>query len=314
MITLRQLRYFQALSETLHFGRAAKRLNISQPALSAQIAQMEEFFGGPLFQRAASGITPTGDGILIGERVRRILAEVADLESLASAGDGVLSRKLRLGIIASVAPYLLPRFLATLGRERPELECEIRESLTDRLVEDVTGGEIDCAVVALPVERAGLETIVLFDDRFFLALPEADAGRLRTPVPLAALRQERLILLEEGHCLRAQAMEICRIADPSELAALGATSLNTILRMVAGGLGATLIPQMAVADETRGGGIAILPFEQPAPHRTIALAFRQSSVRRRDFEALADLLRRVLAEPQPGSFETREPADPSPRT
>ncbi|MEX6507204.1 hydrogen peroxide-inducible genes activator [Jiella sp. M17.18] len=291
MVTLRQLRYFQALSETLHFGRAAKRLNISQPALSAQIQQMEEFFGGPLFQRAASGVSLTSDGHLIGGRVQRILAEVADLESLASAGDRLLDRKLRLGIIASVAPYLLPKLLAALARDHPGLEVEVRESLTERLADDLLSGEIDCAVAALPLDVSGLETIALFDDRFYLAVPAAEAGRLSAPVPLDALRRERLILLEEGHCLRAQAMEICRIADAGELSALGATSLTTILRMVAGGLGSTLIPEMAVADETRGGGIAILPFAPPAPHRTVALAFRPSTARRRDYEALAELIR-----------------------
>ncbi|MEC5292306.1 hydrogen peroxide-inducible genes activator [Aurantimonas sp. C2-6-R+9] len=291
MITIRQLRYFHALSETLHFGRAAKQLNISQPALSAQIAQMEAFFGGPLFNRAASGVSLTSDGTLVRERAARILAEVGELESLATLGDRLLSRRLRLGIIASVAPYLLPAVLRELGCAYPTLECEIRESVTDRLLADLTAGRIDCALVALPIEDPGIETIALFDDPFHLALPAAEAGRLPVPVPIAALRQERLILLEEGHCLRAQALEICRIADAGEMAGLAATSLATILRMVSGGLGATLIPQMAIADETRHGGIAVLPFQAPTPFRTIALAFRPSTARRRDFDALADLIR-----------------------
>ncbi|MCP3056519.1 hydrogen peroxide-inducible genes activator [Aurantimonas marianensis] len=292
MITLRQLRYFHALSETLHFGQAAKRLNISQPALSAQIAQMEEFFGGPLFHRAASGVSLTSDGSLIGERVQRILSEVNELENLASLGDQLLSRRLRLGIIPSAAPYLLPNILRELGRAYPTLACEIRESVTERLLADLTAGQIDCAIVALPVEGSDLETIALFDDAFHLALPVAEADRLPSPVPLKILRQERLILLEEGHCLRAQALEICRTADAGDMSGLAATSLTTILRMVSGGLGATLIPQMAIADETSGGGIAIRPFEAPAPFRTIALAFRPSTARRRDFDALAALIGR----------------------
>lgn len=302
MITIRQLRYFHALCETLHFGQAAKRLNISQPALSAQIAQMEEFFGGPLFIRAASGASLTSDGALIAKRAERILGEVNELESLACLGDRLLSRRLRLGIIASVAPYLLPKILGELRRASPTLECEIRESVTDRLLADLAAGRIDCAIVALPVEGPDLETIALFDDPFHLALPAAEAGRVPVPVPIAALRQERLILLEEGHCLRAQALDICRIADAGEMAGLGATSLTTILRMVSGGLGATLIPQMAIADETRSGGIAILPFRAPTPFRTIALAFRPSTVRRRDFEAVADLIRRVGTEKSPAAM------------
>ena len=297
MITIRQLRYFQALSETMHFGRAAKRLNISQPALSAQIAQMERFFGGPLFSRRASGVGLTSDGQSVAARVRHILNEVAELESLATAGEEPLVRRLRLGIIASVAPYLLPALLGELSTRHPDLTCEIRESVTDRLFADLAAGEIDCALIALPVDDAGLETIALFEDRFFLAVPAARANAIRTPVPPRALRGERLILLEEGHCLRAQALEVCRIAGAREAgetaagAALGATSLTTILRMVSGGLGATLIPEMAVPDELRRGGIAVLPFTDPAPSRTIALAFRPSTARRRDFEAFADLVR-----------------------
>ncbi|WP_245413528.1 hydrogen peroxide-inducible genes activator [Mangrovicella endophytica] len=287
MLTLRQMRYFDALSETLHFGRAAKRLNISQPALSAQIAAMEVHFGGALFQRRASGVSLTSDGLLVRERIRRILNEVAELESLTAAGTGILSGRLRLGLIASVAPYLLPQLLARLAAEHPSLDCEIRESVTRTLIDDLLGGELDCAIVALPVEEPGLETITLFDDPFFFAVPDAEASRFAASVPLDALKGERLILLEEGHCLRDQALQVCQIAGAGQMSSLGATSLTTILRMVAGGLGATLIPQMAIADEARGSGIRVLPFEAPAPMRTLALAFRPSTARRRDFEALA---------------------------
>ena len=293
MITLRQLRYFEALSETLHFGRAARRLNISQPALSAQVAQLEAFFGGPLFQRSPGGLTLTGEGQAIGARVRAILTEVRELESIATAGDAPLSRRLRLGVIASVAPYLLPALLALLAREHPLLECEVRESVTDRLLRELSAGEIDCAIVALPVDEHGLETITLFEDRFHFAVPANHADRYARRIPVELMKDVQLILLEEGHCLRDQALEICRIADSSERAGLGATSLSTILRMVAAGLGATLIPDMAVLDETRRGGIAILPFEEPAPARTVALAFRPSTARRRDFEVLADIIRRA---------------------
>ncbi|KQT84160.1 transcriptional regulator [Aurantimonas sp. Leaf443] len=291
MMTLRQMRYFEALSQTLHFGRAARRLNISQPALSAQIAQMEELFGGPLFLRGPAGVQLSADGILVGARVARVLAEVRELESLASAGAGLLTGRLRLGMIASVAPYLLPRVLARLTRDHPSLDCGVRESVTDRLIDDLNAGDIDCAILALPVEERGLETLPLFEDVFHLAVPEGEAGRFADAVDPATLRGERMILMEEGHCLRDQALQICRIADPGERSGFGATSLATILRMVAGGLGATLIPQMAVEDERGRGGLAILPFAPPSPSRTIALAFRPSTARRRDFEALAQILR-----------------------
>lgn len=291
MLTLRQLRYFETLAETLHFGRAALLLNISQPALSAQIAAMEAAFGGPLFERRPSGVELTSDGGVVLARVRRILTDVRDLEGLGAARGDVLSGRLRLGLIATVAPYLLPRLLPRLAVEFPRLDCEIRESMTATLLRDISHGHLDCAVVALPLEDGGLQTIALFEDRFLLAIPAREGDRFRGAVSMGALATERLILLEEGHCLRDQALKVCQLVEASELASLGATSLTTILRMVAGGLGATLIPEMAVEAESRGGGIVILPFQNPSPSRSLVLAFRPSTTRRRDFEAMAGLIR-----------------------
>ena len=297
MITIRQLRYFQALSETLHFGRAAKRLNISQPALSGQIAQMEAEMQSALFTRGPAGICLTADGELVAERVHRILAEVQELESLADRSAGVLGKRLRVGMIATVAPYLLPRLLSSLAREYPNLECQVRESITARLIGDLRHGEIDCAVVALPLDYADVETIPLFEDPFHLAVPAREAAALPSPVPVDELGSQRMILLEEGHCMRAQALDVCRIASNSELASLAATSLTTILRMVAGGLGSTLLPEMAVTDEARSEDIAILPIEDPAPYRQLALVFRPTSARRRDLEAFADIICQSMEKP-----------------
>lgn len=291
MLTLRQLRYFEALAAQLHFGRAARQLNISQPALSAQIAALQEHFGGPLFERRPAGVVLTSDGLLFRERTRKILTDIRDLEGMNAAGGVVLGGRLRLGLIATVAPYLLPHLLPRLASAHPGLDCEIRESVTQALTASVLLGELDCVVLALPLEIAGLQTIELFEDRFHLAVPEDGSERFQGAVSVQALATERLILLEEGHCLRDQALKICELVEASQLASLGATSLTTILRMVAGGLGATLIPAMAVEAERRGGGIRILPFQDPAPSRTLALAFRPSTARRRDFEALAEVIR-----------------------
>ncbi|MER0236748.1 hydrogen peroxide-inducible genes activator [Fulvimarina sp. MAC8] len=288
MLTLRQIRYFETLARTLHFGRAAKILHISQPALSAQIAQMEAFFGTTLFSRMSGGVALTADGELVGERVKRILAEVNDLEGFAARGKATLSGRMRVGMIATVAPYLLPHLLEHLADHYPDLDCEVRESVTDRLLTDLNRGEIDCAIVALPLEEQGLEALPLFDDPFLLAAPAAIADRLPDPFPPALLGNERIILLEEGHCLRSQALDVCRLAGGHELATLGATSLTTVLRMVAGGLGATLIPKIAVTDETRGGGIAILPFQDPAPFRRLVLVFRPTTARLPDLKAFAE--------------------------
>ena len=291
MLTIRQLRYFEALADTLHFGRAARQLNISQPALSAQIASMEDGFGGPLFDRRPSGVLLTADGAALLGRVRRLLTDFRDIEGLGTAHGEVLGGRLRLGLIATVAPYLLPPLLPRLARDHPRLECEIRESVTDSLVRDVMQGDLDGVVLALPLEEPGLVPIELFEDRFHLAVPADGSERFQGTVSIRTLASERLILLEEGHCLRDQALKICELVEASQLASLGATSLTTILRMVAGGLGATLIPEMAVEAESRGGGIRILPFEDPAPTRKLALAFRPTTARRRDFEALAVIIR-----------------------
>ena len=305
MFTIRQLRAFEAVARTRHFGRAAQGLHISQPALSAQIGGMEERFGGPLFERRPSGVRLTSDGALIAARVSRILADLRDLEDLGSGKGEVLTGRLRLGLIASVAPYLLPPLLPRLAEAHPRLDCEIRESLTQTLVRDVERGDLDCVVLALPLGEPGLETAALFEDRFHLAVPASRAERFEGAVPIKALATERLILLEEGHCLRDQALKVCQLVEASELASLGATSLTTILRMVAGGLGATLIPDMAVASERAGGGIRILPFQDPVPSRTLALAFRPSTVRRRDFEALAAIIRDCRPPPATASIGTR---------
>ncbi|EAU41935.1 regulatory protein, LysR [Fulvimarina pelagi HTCC2506] len=304
MLTLRQIRYFETLARTLHFGRAAAALNISQPALSGQIHQMEAFFDTPLFHRKSNGVSLTADGELVEKRVLRILADVRELEGLAAIGDGVLSGHLRVGMIATVAPYILPRLLPLLSGRFPKLECEVRESMTERLIADVKRGDIDCAVVALPLGDEDLQTLQLFDDPFFLAAPPEIAVRLPNPVPATIVNRERIILLEEGHCLRSQALDVCRLAGGPELGTLGATSLTTILRMVAGGLGATLIPKIAIADETRGGGFEVLPFQDPVPYRRLALAFRPTTARFRDFEALGRVLREAADGPPETDGET----------
>lgn len=294
MLSLRQFRYFEALCDTLHFGRAARRLNISQPALSAQIAQMEEHFGTPLFERRPAGVTVTPEGERVRERVRRILAEVRDLEALSQTEGALLEGHFRLGIIASVAPYLLPRLLPSLGIHHPALAMSVRESVTASLLEELQRGDLDAVVLALPVESPSFQVIELGEDPFFLAVPEGSAERIAAPVSPELLEKERLILLEEGHCLRDQALNVCGIAEASDLASLGATSLTTLLRMVAGGLGVTLAPRIAVEAEGRAGGIVFLPFEAPVPSRRLALAHRASSGRARDFAVLADLLRAAL--------------------
>lgn len=307
MITVRQLRYFQALAETRHFGRAARLLNVSQPALSAQIAAMEETVGSRLFERRPTGVVATGEGHAILDRVNAILVEIRELESFGSTKGETLTGRLRLGLIATVAPYLLPRLLPRLSLDHAALDLSIRESLTGPLLADVVAGDLDCALIALPAAEPGLAWIELGADPFWLAVPAKEAQRFRGAVEVQQLHGERLILLEEGHCLREQALKVCQLVELDRFADLSATSLTTILRMVAGGLGATLIPEIAIETERRAGGIEVLPFRDPAPSRTLALAFRRSSTRRQDFEALADIIRTCLpTNPSDPSSEAEE--------
>ncbi len=295
MLSTRQLRYFEVLAETLHFGRAAQRLNISQPALSAQIAALEEAIGARLVERRPTGAALTPEGSAILERVQNILHEIRELEAIGAGRGEALGGQLRLGLIATVAPYLLPRLLPRLGSDHPALELAIRENLTDVLTADILAGDLDCALLALPIADGNLVSIEIAEDRFRLAVPAREAGRFKGAVEVGDLPGEKLILLEEGHCLREQALKVCQLARAHRFANVSATSLTTILRMVAGGLGATLIPEIAVSAEAAGGDIEVLPFRDPAPFRTLALVFRRSTSRRRSFEALADVIRASLA-------------------
>lgn len=217
MFTLRQLRYFEALAEALHFGRAARRLNISQPALSTQIAQLEQAFSQTLVERRSSGIalTPEGEAVLI--RARRILVECRDLEALSEGSVEPLSGRLRLGIIASLAPYLLPPLLSRLETHFEGLEIGVRENVTASLLAELARGELDCVALALPVADRGIRTIEIGEDPFLVAVPANRANRFAQPVPAKRLEAERLILLEEGHCLRDQALAFCERAEARDL-------------------------------------------------------------------------------------------------
>lgn len=301
MLTVRQMRYFEALADALHFGRAAHRLNITQPALSGQIAQMEADFAVRLFERRPSGVILTPEGDAIRQRIRRIMGEIRDLEAMAGRREG-LTGQLRLGVIASVAPYLLPELLPRASTRFPGLDLGLKENVTERLLADLSAGSLDCALVALPVTDPSFRIVELVDDPFYLAVPSADAARIASPVRPQALVNERLILLEEGHCMRDQALAVCKIVETRDLASLGATSLATLLRMVAGRLGVTLAPLLALAAEGRNGGIDFLPFHAPQPIRRLALAYRASSGREPGFAALGECIAGVLADEQARSL------------
>lgn len=294
-VTLRQLRYFDALARELHFGRAASACAVSQPALSMQLQDLEEQLGVALIERARSGVRLTEKGREIAARAERVLGDVRDLVDFARHSAGPLTGALRLGVIPSVAPYLLPPLLPLLAAEYPALELAVRETQTRPLTHELIDGRLDVLLLALPLGHDDIAELPLVDDRFLLALPKSRrlSGRVRATPELVS--HERLLLLEEGHCLRDQALEYCSLRQVDTVNTFGASSLSTVVEMVAAGLGITLLPEICVPVEARGRPLRLIRFVEPEPHRTIGLAWRATSPRRADFLELGRLVQRAAA-------------------
>jgi len=296
LITLRQLRYFDAVARRLHFGRAADECGVSQPALSQQIQDLEAALGLPLVERGARRIALTPKGREIADRAARILGDVRDLTDFARHGGAVLSGTLKLGVIPSVAPYLLPRVLPKVNAAYPALELQLRETRTDQLTQELAQGKLDLLLMALPPGDPALGSRALFTDRFLLArqaTPDSPQPRLAGPDAIPA---DRLLLLEEGHCLRDQALTYCRIQKSELQSGFGSASLATIMQMVANGYGVTLLPEICVEIEARDPRIALARFAEPEPKREIGLVWRRSSPRSADFAAFGDLVIEAMRE------------------
>lgn len=294
MITLRQLRYLASLARHRHFGRAAEDCSVTQPALSMQIRELEREVGAELVERRPGEIELTELGREIAERAAGILTATRDLVDFARHRD-VLSGHLKLGIIPTLAPYVLPRVLPRLQAVHPALRLEVRETQTKTLVEELARGDLDCVMLALPVEGADVETLPLFEDPFLLAVPATDALPELGAIDIADVDQRRLILLEEGHCLRDQALAFCTTSRGDVPAGLGATSLATVMQMVANGYGVTLVPEVAIDVEVRDWRVQLKRFRDPQPVRTVGLAWRRTSPRKQDFAALGEIVKETVA-------------------
>jgi LysR family transcriptional regulator, hydrogen peroxide-inducible genes activator len=274
-ITLRQLHYFDALAAHSHFGRAAAACAISQPALSMQIKELEEVLGAVLIERGARQVRLTQFGQEAALRVRDILRSIDELGDFARASRDRLAGRLRIGMIPTVAPYLLPTVIGNLTRTRPELEIHVREAWTSKLIQELAEGRLDTAIVALPVSEPSLTEVALFAENFLLVRPGEDEG---APVPNSeALRDMRLLLLEEGHCFRDQALSFCHMQSSLPRQTLDASSLSTLVQMVSAGMGVTLIPEMAVPVETCSASVSVARFKDPQPSRTIGMVWRKTS-------------------------------------
>lgn len=286
---MRHLRYFEALARIGHFGRAAESCAISQPALSVQIRELEELLGVPLVERGGRRIRLTGLGEEFAERTRAILRSVDELADLGRAAHGPIAGRLRLGVIPTVAPYLLPDIIKTLATLYPGIDPRPREAITQRLIEDLTEAKLDAAIVALPISEPALKEIALFDEEFVLVRPLEDAGK---PVPSSdRLHEMRLLLLEEGHCFRDQALSVCNIGASSVRDLMEGSSLSTLVQMVGAGIGVTLIPQMAVDTETRSASVCISSLAEPRPTRTIGMVWRKTNPLSAQFSTIAEIVR-----------------------
>ena len=290
--TLRQLRFLVAVADRRHFSRAADSCFVSQSTLSAAIQELEDALGVTLFERTRRSVAPTAIGLEIAGRARTILKNAEDLVDVALSSQDPLSGPLRLGAIPTVGPYLLPRVLARLREAAPRLKIYLREEQTTSLLGRLEEGQIDAAILGLPVPLANIETEDLALDRFFVVCSRphrlARLPKIR-PVDIA---NEDLLLLEDGHCLREHALAACALKGAMPNVAFQGTSLHTLVMMAANGLGVTLVPEIAVAAGVLGGlDLHAAPLDGDAPHRRIALAWRRTTGRAETFRRLAALLR-----------------------
>ncbi|MBY5835090.1 LysR family transcriptional regulator (plasmid) [Rhizobium leguminosarum] len=289
-LTLKQLRYFEALARDGRFRRAADACAISQPALSMQIKELEQELGGELFERNAREVKLTAFGQTVALRIRDILRGVDELAELARAARDPFLTRLRIGIIPTIAPYLLPAIINDLNRSFAGIQIEVRETQTSKLVQELAQGQLDTAIVALPVSEPSLAELELFKEEFVLVRQPEDEGK---PVPeREALREMRLLLLEEGHCFRDQALSFCKIGQARPREVMEGSSLSTLVQMVSAGIGITLIPEMAVPLETRSAHVSISRFQSPQPSRTIGMIWRNSTPMAKHLQQVSEAVRR----------------------
>jgi LysR family hydrogen peroxide-inducible transcriptional activator len=293
VVSLRHLRYFDALARSAHFGRAAAACGISQPAMSMQVKELEAILGTALIERGGRHVRLTPFGEEVAARVRGVLRAIDEMGELARSSRGQIAGRLRVGMIPTVAPYLLSEVIKALAREHPHVEVRVREAVTSTLIDDLAEGRIDAANDALPVSEPSLTEVALLTESFLLVRPAADEG---VPVPSPRMLADmRLLLLEEGHCFRNQALSFCGLQSASRREALEASSLSTLVQMVKAGIGVTLIPEMAVASEAGSGRVSFARFEDPQPSRTIGMVWRTTSPLGTQLLQVSNALRRRAA-------------------
>lgn len=297
-INFRDLRYLVAVADHRHFGRAAAACYVSQPTLSTQIKKLEQYLGVQLVERTNKQVMLTPIGKMIAERARHVLNEVADIVDTARAAGDPMMGDLRLGLIPTIGPYLLPHLIPELRATYPRLRPLLYEEQTARLLERLRRGELDAAVMAVPVPGEGLMHASLFHEPFYLALPSGHPLTRKQPVEIGDLTSEQILLLEEGHCLRDQALDVCSMVGAREDAEFRATSMETLRQMVASGAGITLLPALAAeaaAGLPNSNSVELRCFSDATPTREMALYWRKGSAREPTIRAVAEVIRELDA-------------------
>lgn len=295
--TLKQLTHFLALAETQHFGRAAARCHVSQSALSTSIRELETVLETILVDRTTRQVRLTAIGHEVLQRGQTIMAELTALTTLTRQKAEPLTGSLRLGVIPTIGPYLLPKLMPRLRRSFPKLKLYLREDLTDRLLAELDAGQLDLVLLALPYQLGNLQSRSLAEDPFLLCCPDQHPLAGSAQITPAQLRQEKLLLLADGHCLRQHALDACRLRGKNQIGDFAATSLYTVVQMVAGGLGLTLVPQLAVtAGLTKNLPVAVRPLSNRGAVREIGVVWRKSGLREEEVHLLADEIQQLTQE------------------
>jgi len=295
-MNLKDLKYLVALADTGHFGKAAERSFVSQPTLSAQLKKLEEYLGVKLVERQPKNVKLTDVGRQIVVRARRMLDEGDEIIALARNNTDPFAGKLKMGLIPTIGPYLLPRVMQRLRKALPHLGLMLYEHQTEELLRRLRDGEIDLGVMALPASQEGLDSRVLYEEAFTVALPNNHPLASKAAIKIADLKGQTLLLLEDGHCLRDQALEVCSRIEIREAEDFRATSLETLRQMVVAGLGITLLPETAVESPFGSQrGLTIRQFVKPAPTRTVGAVWRKTSTRASAIGAVCDVLDGVMA-------------------
>jgi len=293
-MNIRDLKYLVAVDETQHFGKAADRCCVSQPTLSMQLKKLEEELNVQLFERTSKQVLTTEIGKKIIEKARQVLSEIETLKQLAQMAQDPYSGQIRLGIIPTMGPYLLPKLMPEITHQYPKLSLVLYEDKTEVITEKLSQGELDAIILALPIDCENFSMETLFVENFYAAVPKTHVLAKKRALNMQDLENEQLLLLGEGHCFRDQALEACRFSGAQLKSGFQATSLETLRHMVAANVGITLLPKMMVDTLPKQRDIVILPFVDPVPSRQVGLLWRENSPAATAAKAITALVRQLF--------------------